>query len=101
MRGRTLALRDACHHRPWVAPDARLPRTRAGYPTAMTSRTRLLAGVAAGLITVLPLAACSDEDRDGGTTDEEVHDLERTVSSLEQRLETEVDAQDRGSNDNG
>ena len=45
------------------------------------------------------LAACSDEDRDGGTTDEEIEDGRETVDSLGDELEEEVDAQDEGSNE--
>lgn len=62
---------------------------------------RALAGALAAGVLILPAAACGeDEDGDGGTTDEEVQDLEDTVSSLEQRLEDEIDAQDTGTNEN-
>lgn len=66
-----------------------------------TSAKRALTGaIAAGLL-ILPAAACGeDEDGDGGTTDEEVQDLEDTVTSLEQRLEDEIEAQDTGTNEN-
>ncbi len=43
-------------------------------------------------------AACSDEDGDGGTTDEEIQDGEDTVDSVVDEVEEEVDAQDEGSN---
>jgi hypothetical protein len=66
-----------------------------------TSAKRVLAGAIAAGVLILPAAACGeDEDGDGGTTDEEVQDLEDTVSSLEQRVEDEIDAQDTGTNEN-
>ncbi len=45
------------------------------------------------------LAACSDEDGDGGTTDEEIQDVEDTVDSIEDEVEEEVDSQNEGSNE--
>jgi hypothetical protein len=44
-------------------------------------------------------AACSDEDGDGGTTDEEIQEGEDTITSLGDEIEEEVDAQDEGSNE--
>lgn len=43
--------------------------------------------------------ACSDEDGDGGTTDEEIQDGEDTVDSIKGEVEEEIDAQDEGSNE--
>ena len=45
--------------------------------------------------------ACSDEDGDGGTTDEEIQDVEDGVEDVGDEVEEEVDAQDEGSNDDG
>ena len=45
------------------------------------------------------LAACSDEDGDGGTTDEEIEDIEDTGDSIEDEIQEEVDAQDEGTNE--
>jgi hypothetical protein len=55
-----------------------------------TIRT-LAGGIAAGAV-LLAVPACSDEDGDGGTTDEEIQDVEDEVNE-------EIDAQDEGSND--
>lgn len=67
----------------------------------MTKRTTaLIAGVALG-IGSLSGAACSDEDGDGGTTDEEIDDVESTVDSIEDEVQEEIDAQDEGSNQDG
>jgi hypothetical protein len=68
-------------------------------PHPLTTRARaasvaLLLGLGA-----LGGAACSDEDGDGGTTDEEIQDGEDTVDSIEGEVEEEVDAQDEGSNE--
>jgi hypothetical protein len=54
-----------------------------------------------GLGSVVGAAACSDEDGDGGTTDEEIQDGKDTVSSVVDEVEEEVDAQDEGSNEDG
>jgi hypothetical protein len=67
---------------------------------AMT-RTRLRRSLALGTVAVLLLGgACSDEDNDGGVTDEEIQDLEDAGESIGDEIEEEVDAQDEGSNDN-
>jgi hypothetical protein len=56
-----------------------------------------------GLGSVLGIAACSDEDGDGGETDEEIQDVEDTVDEvtddIENEVDEEVDAQDEGSNE--
>jgi hypothetical protein len=46
----------------------------------------------------LGIAACSDEDGDGGTTDEEIQDGEDLVTDAGDEIEEEVDAQDEGTN---
>ena len=67
------------------------------------TQTRIAAMTAAALFSIgsLGLAACSDEDDDGGTTDEEIQEGEDTVDSVGDELEEEVDAQDEGSNEDG
>ena len=54
-----------------------------------------------GASSVLGVAACSDEDGDGGTTDEEIQDGKDTVSTVEDEIQQEIDAQDEGSNEDG
>jgi len=46
-------------------------------------------------------AACSDEDGDGGTSDEEIQDLEDTGENVEDEVNEEIDSQDQGSNEDG
>lgn len=66
-------------------------------------RTRIAAITTAGLLGLgsLGLAACSDEDGDGGTTDEEIEDVEETVDSIGDEIDEEIDAQDEGDNEDG
>jgi hypothetical protein len=52
-------------------------------------------------VLVLGGAACSDEDGDGGTTDEELEDVDQTVDSVGDELEEEVDSQSEGSDEDG
>lgn len=66
--------------------------------------TRIAALTAAGLFglaSVTGLAACSDEDNDGGTTDEEIEDGKDTATSIGDEIEEEVDAQDEGDDEDG
>ena len=65
------------------------------------STTTLRAAAVAALLGfgTLGAVACSDEDGDGGTTDEEIQDGRETVDSIEDEVEEEVDAQDEGSNE--
>ena len=44
-------------------------------------------------------AACSDEDGDGATTDEEIQDVEDTGEDIADEVEQEVEGQDTGSNE--
>jgi hypothetical protein len=53
----------------------------------------------AGSLLLAP--ACSDEDGDGGTTDEEIQDLEDTATSLGNEVQEEIDSQDTGSDEDG
>ena len=62
--------------------------------------TRIItASIAAGALLLVP--ACDDEDGDGGTTDEELQDLEDTGEDVGNQVEEEVDAQDEGTNADG
>ena len=57
-----------------------------------------------GLAVTLALAgsaACSDEDGDGGTTDEEIQDLEDTGEDVQDEVDEEIDSQDQGTNQDG
>lgn len=67
----------------------------------MLTTRRVGAASAAALLTLgsLGVAACSDEDGDGGTTDEEIQDLEDTGTSIADEIEEEVDSQDQGTNE--
>ena len=66
------------------------------------TRTRRTAALAlAALFSLGSFAACSDEDGDGGTTDEEIQDGEDTVSSIAGEVDEEIDAQDEGTNQDG
>jgi hypothetical protein len=57
--------------------------------------------LAVGALVLLPLAgACADEDGDGATTDEEIQDVRDGADKAGDRVETEVDGQDDGSNSN-
>lgn len=59
---------------------------------------------AAGVATILALggaAACSDEDGDGATTDEELQDVRDGANEAEEQIQNEVDGQDQGSNQDG
>lgn len=60
---------------------------------------------AAGLLalgSIAGAAACSDEDGDGGETDEEIQDIEdgvdEGVEDVEEEVDEEVDAQNEGDN---
>jgi hypothetical protein len=71
-----------------------------------TAPTRRRAGGLAilfGLGSVLGVAACSDEDGDGGETDEEIQDIEEGVDeatdAVEEEIDEETDAQNEGDNE--
>jgi hypothetical protein len=65
--------------------------------------TKRLAGLSAsvlfGLGSAVGISACSDEDGDGGTTDEEIEDIEDTGDSIADEVDEEVDAQEEGTNE--
>jgi len=77
-----------------------------------TMTKRILGSAFAGAL-VLGGAACGDdEDGDGGTTDEEIQDVEDTAEDIEQDVqdgaedvgndvEEEIDAGDEGTNEDG
>jgi hypothetical protein len=71
--------------------------------TNVIQKRRLAALLASAAVGVggLGVAACSDEDGDGGTTDEEIQDVEDTVDSIQDEIEEEVDSQDQGTNEDG
>lgn len=72
--------------------------------TSRTTTSRLVsvsAAAALGLASLTGFAACSDEDGDGGTTDEEIQDGQETVDSVEGEAEEEVDAQTEGDDEDG
>ena len=60
---------------------------------------RITALSVAAILGLGGLAACSDEDGDGGTTDEEIQDGQDTVDDVGDELEEEVDAQNEGDNE--
>ena len=66
-----------------------------------TKRVTALAAGALLAVGSLAGAACSDEDGDGGTTDEEIQDVEDTAEEVGDEIEEEIDSQDEGSNEDG
>ena len=66
--------------------------------TTRTWRGARLGVAALALLVALPLAACSDEDGDGATTDEEIEKVEKGVDGAEEQIRQEIDGQDKGSN---
>ena len=49
--------------------------------------------------TVLLAPACSDEDGDGATTDEEIQDVEDGAEDVGNEVDEEIEGQDEGSNE--
>src|SRR5215203_1749085 len=90
---------QGCH--PQAA--CRLQPCRAGTPAPMKLTTKRAVGGAATavLLAFIPAACGDDEDGDGGTTDEEIQDVEDTAEDLENDVQDEVDSQDEGSNEDG
>jgi hypothetical protein len=67
----------------------------------MRTTPRIVATGFAAALAIGGLAACSDEDGDGATTDEEIQDLEETGEDVGNQVEEEVEGQDEGSNEDG
>lgn len=65
----------------------------------MRTTRAITVALATGALLLSP--ACSDEDGDGGTTDEEIEDLEEETEDVGEEIEEEIDAQDEGSNEDG
>ncbi|CAN5732384.1 hypothetical protein BH20ACT2_BH20ACT2_15220 [soil metagenome] len=65
----------------------------------MPKSRQAAAALVAGLLLVGGVSACSDEDGDGATTDEEIQDLEDTGEDVGNELEEEIDGQDEGDNE--
>lgn len=66
-----------------------------GMQPVMRLRRLTRAGLAGLLLVLTPIAgACSDEDGDGATTDEEISDVDKEVDE-------EIDGQNEGSNEDG
>ena len=63
----------------------------------MRTTRALTALLAAGTIALVP--ACSDEDGDGATTDEEIQDVEDGAEDVGNEVEEEIEGQDEGSNE--
>ena len=68
--------------------------------------SRYITAAAAGLFalgSIAGVAACSDEDGDGGETDEEIQDVEdgveEGVDDVQEEVDEEVDAQSEGDNE--
>lgn len=64
--------------------------------------TRIARTIAAGTLagTLLLVApACSDEDGDGATTDEELEDVGNRIDDAENEIQEEIDGQDQGTNE--
>lgn len=66
----------------------------------MTRTRTARAALAAVALLAVPFAgACSDEDGDGATTDEEIQDVRDETQDAEEEIEEEVEGQDEGSNE--
>jgi hypothetical protein len=62
---------------------------------------RIVAAGFAATLAIGGLVACSDEDGDGATTDEELQDVEDGAEDVGNQVEEEVEGQDEGSNEDG
>jgi len=72
-------------------------------PLTPSRTTSMALAALLGLGSILGVAACSDEDGDGGETDEEIQDVEDGVNeatdAVDDEVDEEVDAQDEGTNE--
>ena len=83
-----------------VGDVPRVDVRRRGYGCSMNRRLRT--AVAALAVLAMPLAgACSDEDNDGATTDEEIQDGRDGANDAEDEAEEEIEGQDEGTNEDG
>ena len=64
-------------------------------------RTTRVFAIAAATGALLLAPACSDEDGDGATTDEELEDVRDGAEDVCNEVEEEVDGQSEGSNEDG
>ena len=55
--------------------------------------------VAALALFTLPFVACSDEDNDGATTDEEIEKVEKGVDGAEEEIREEIEGPGKGTNE--
>jgi hypothetical protein len=71
-------------------------------PTPSRLRALVLAALF-GAGSLVGVVACSDEDGDGGETDEEIQDIEEGVDeatdAVEDEIDEETDAQNEGDNE--
>src|SRR3546814_20786195 len=70
--------------------------SRGGMTTA-----RIAAASFSALLALGAVGACSEEDGDGGTTDEEIQTGQETVDSLGKEVAEEVAAQTEGDEEDG
>ena len=72
-------------------------------PAAPSRRTGAALALLLGLGSIFGVAACSDEDGDGGETDEEIQDVEdgveEGVDDVQEEVDEETDAQNEGDNE--
>jgi hypothetical protein len=66
----------------------------------MTILRKLLAALFAASLLLVP-AACSDEDGDGATTDEEVDELDETGEDVGNQVEEEINEGQNETDDEG
>ncbi len=64
-----------------------------------TARSIAAGALAGTLLLVAP--ACSDEDGDGATTDEELEDVENRLDDAGNEINEEIEGQDEGTNEDG
>ena len=87
-------------------PPRRVRERPKGYDHQMIRNRSARTALAALALLAVPFAgACSDEDGDGATTDEEIQDVREGTNDAEKEIEEEIDGQQEGDNqdneDNG
>ena len=72
------------------------------HTTVPNRRAATAAALLLGLGSIVGVSACSDEDGDGGETDEEIQDVEddaeEITDDVQDEVDEEVDAQNEGDN---